>query len=207
LAKTAITAAVLEVAAYNNRVLVPSIIGGDGDVPSPPLVDGVPPKTRLALAPRHRLSREGAWERLGRTVRIELVGLLLVVGVTALLVNLPPAAEAAGVSGPYSAYVGLGDGDLNLVVDPNRAGNNLIHFYVLTSAGRPARTSGEAVLEMRMPAQDIGPIVRQLVPAGPGHYIHTGPELAIPGEWLITFTQRTSQFDEITVDVPVVVNG
>jgi copper transport protein len=131
---------------------------------------------------------------------------MVVIGVTALLVNLQPAAEAAGVSGPYSTYVPFGEGLLNLVIDPNRAGVNEIHLYVLTAGGLPALVSGEATIEFRMPEQDIGPILRPLQVAGPGHYIHVGPELAIPGEWVITVRQRISEFEEVTADMAVTVN-
>lgn len=205
-AKTLIVAAVVAVGAYNNRILVPSILRAvDDRVPNDSPSSST--ESRLAIITRAGISREAAWQRLGSTVRVEIAGLIVVLGVTALLVNLQPAAEAAGVTGPYSTFVEFGDGQLNLVVDPNRAGSNEIHIYVLNESGLPARTSGEAEVEMRMPADDIGPIVRQTQVAGPGHYIHAGPELAIPGEWVITVKQRTSQFEETTVDVPVVVNG
>jgi copper transport protein len=148
-----------------------------------------------------------AWRRLSRTIRIEQAGLVVVIGVTALLVNLQPAAEAAGVSGPYSTYVPFGEGQLNLVIDPNRAGVNEMHLYVLTAGGLPALVSGEATIEFRMPDQDIGPILRPLQVAGPGHYIHVGPELAIPGEWVITVRQRISEFEEVTADTAVTVNS
>jgi copper transport protein len=177
--KSAAVAVVLGSAAYNHRVLVPSIVSDSG---------------------------EGAWERLRKTVRFELVGLAVVVAVTALLVNLQPAGEAAGVSGPFSTYVPFGEFQLNVVVDPNRAGTNELHLYVLTPGGLPALVTGEADIEFRMPADDIGPISRSLQLAGPGHYLHVGSELAIPGEWVITVRQRLSQFDEDSVDVTVTVN-
>ena len=206
LVKTALVAGVLLVAAYNNRVLVPSVISsGNGSDPSPPEPDsGKSGSTMVAMA---RPSAGTAWQRLGRTIRIELVGLIVVIGVTALLVNLQPAAEAAGVSGPYSTYVPFGEGQLNLVIDPNRAGVNEIHLSVLTAGGLPALVPGEATIEFRMPEQDIGPILRPLQVAGPGHYVHVGPELAIPGEWVITVRQRTSEFEEVTADVAVTVNS
>jgi copper transport protein len=188
IAKVLVVAGVVAVAAYNNRVLVPSIVR---DEEADPRDDSAPDR----------------WPRLWKTIRIEIAGLVVVIGATALLVNLEPAAEAAGVSGPYSTYVEFGVGQLNLVVDPNRAGINEIHLYVLTAGGLPALITGEVTLEMSMPTQDIGPIVRTPQIAGPGHYTHTGPELAIPGEWVITVRQKTSQFEEAVAEIPVVVGG
>jgi copper transport protein len=203
LVKSAVVAGVLLVAAYNNRVLVPSVISSGNEESHLEPDSGGSGSTVVAIV---HPSAGTAWHRLSRTIRIELVGLMVVIGVTALLVNLQPAAEAAGVSGPYSTYVPFGEGLLNLVIDPNRTGVNEIHLYVLTAGGLPALVSGEATIEFRMPEQDIGPILRRLQVAGPGHYIHVGPELAIPGEWVITVRQRISEFEEVTADMAVTVN-
>jgi copper transport protein len=200
-AKTAAALTVLGVAAYNNRILVPAVTGRR---PSPLPTNPTSPSSVATLT--SVTSPAAALGRLRRTVRIELAGLSVVLATTALLVNLQPAAEAAGVSGPYSTFIPFGDGQLNLVVDPNRVGVNQIHLYVLTTGGLPALISGEGEIEFRMPAEDIGPIVRRLQVGGPGHYLHTGSELAIPGEWVITVRQRISDFEETSVDIPVDVN-
>src|SRR5690606_32971781 len=132
IAKVAMVLGVGAVAAYNRRVLVPSIEAEEAPEP---------------LA------------RLRRTTSLELAGLAVVVAITAFLVNIEPAAQAAGVTGPYSTYVAFGDDQLNLVVDPNRTGVNEIHLYVLTPAGLPGLASGDAEIELSLPAEDIGPIV------------------------------------------------
>jgi copper transport protein len=180
--KIAAVLAVLGLAAYNRRALVPAIRGNGG-------------------------SAESAWRRLHNTIRWELVGLAAVVGITAVLVNLEPAAEAAGVDGPYSVDLPLGDGLLNLVVDPNRAGLNTVHATVLNAAGMPGRFTGEVVFEFRLPERDLGPIVRRPRIAGLNHVLHTGPELAIPGTWEITVRHRSSDFEEEVAVAEVDVNG
>lgn len=189
-AKTSLVVLILGMAAYNNRVLVPAVTR---DNPSP--------GGGVALG-----TRQVAWLRLRRTVGFELVGLTLVVAVTAALVNVQPAALAAGVSGPYATTVAFGEMQLDVVVDPNRAGQNEVHLFVLTPGGLPALVTGEASIEFYMPAEDIGPIIRPLQVAGPAHFLYIGPELAIPGEWVVTVRSRLSQFDEVSVDIPVVVN-
>jgi copper transport protein len=181
LAKLGLVALVIGVAVYNNRVLVPKIAKEKGT--------------------------ESTWFQLGQTIRIEILGLVLVVAVTAFLVNLEPAAEAAGVSGPSSTYVDFGDQQLNLVIDPNRAGLNTIHATVLSPAGLAGTLEGTVTFEFRMPDEDIGPIIREPLVAGPSHVIHTGSELAIPGDWEITVRERVSEFDEEVATVLVRVNG
>jgi copper transport protein len=175
LAKVAVVAVVVGVAAFNRRVLVPGAMQASGR------------------------------SRLGRTVRYEVLGIVVVLALTSALVNLRPAAEAAGVTGPYSTYVPFGDGQLNLVVDPNRAGDNEIHIYVLTAGGLPALTQGSATIEMSLPSKEIEPIVRELEFAGPGHFILGGPELALPGQWHIVIRLKTDAFTETVgeADIPV----
>lgn len=197
LAKTAVAALVLGAGAYNNRILVPAIAREavpKGDNPG---------RGGLATA---TVAPSPAWAKLGRTLRLEAWGLVTVLALTAVLVNLQPAAEASGASGPFSAYLDFGDGQVNIVVDPNRVGANQIHAYVLTASGAPAELAGEATLELRLPVEDIGPIVRQPIPGGPGHWVYTGSDLAIAGRWEVTF-RVSSGFEEQTATATIEVNG
>jgi copper transport protein len=86
--KALIVVAVMAVGAYNNRFLVPSIKGGE---------------------------RGMAWRRLRWTVRVEAIGLLVVIAATAVLVDqapprphvhsplIPPATGDVGDAGPSAA--------------------------------------------------------------------------------------------------------
>ncbi|HUO46947.1 MAG TPA: copper resistance protein CopC [Acidimicrobiia bacterium] len=179
-AKTVLVGLILLVARYNRSVLVPAIVSGQGRDP---------------------------WRRLGRTVRLELGGLLIVAGLTAVLVNLPPAIEVA--AGAFSTTVDLGEGQssrgqLNLVVDPARRGSNEIHVYLLDQSGFPASSSGHVILELSMPVGEIGPLIRHPNVAGPGHWILTGDELSIAGTWEVTVRLREG-FEEFVATVPVTV--
>ena len=203
LVKVALGGAVIAVGAYNNRALVPavertavaipvavSVGGGSANPPEPP-----PPEPTAA------------WTRLRRTMIWEVVGLALVVAVTSVLVNLQPAAEAAGVTGAFSRYVPLGsDGSqVNLVVDPNQAGPNQVHAYLIDPSGRPADLGESVGFVFTLPSQEVGPIEREPIHAGTGHYLHTGPELAIPGTWEIDIVVR-SEFEDTSATVEVAVN-
>lgn len=182
LAKLGVAAVVLGFGLYNNRVVVPAV--GQAET-----AEGA----------------VGAWRRLTKVVRIEVVGLAVVLAFTAVLVNLQPAAEAAGVSGPFSVYLPFGEGELNLVVDPNRRGTNQVHAYVLTETGSPRDVEREATVAFTFVDEEVGPLVRRPQPAGPGHWIHTGPELAIAGTWEIEFRlgdglDQTSAVAEVRVN-------
>ncbi|MGH3442559.1 MAG: copper resistance CopC/CopD family protein [Nitriliruptorales bacterium] len=208
-AKVVVVALIVVAAAYNHRRLVPTIAGYE--IGPRELLRGAPPVQAGAAADDiddRRGKREAAWGRLGRTVRFEAVGLAAVLLITAFLTYLQPAAEAAGITGIYSNYVDLGpEREINVVVDPNRAGVNEIHLFVLTRAGRPATDLGDDVtLRLSKPNEDIGPIERAPQAAGPGHFLHTGPELSIPGPWVIEIVIRVSDFEELRTQIPVTVN-
>jgi copper transport protein len=175
IAKVAIVGIILLVAAYNRRRLVPAIERAGAD----------------------------AWKRLQSTVRLEVAGLVVLLGVTAVLVNLIPARDAAGVTGPLSVRQAIGDEYfVDLTVDPNRVGSNEMHIYLFSNDGRAAEAE-EILVGLSLPAEDIGPIEREPTPTGPGHWTLTAAELPIAGRWIVTLQAAVSRFDELTVDIPI----
>jgi copper transport protein len=143
---------------------------------------------------------------LVRTVRIEAVGMVVVLGLTAVLVNVTPARDAAGIGTIYSKTEAIGDGSVNLVVDPNRAGSNAIHLYLLDRNARPAALAESVTLELSLPSSQIGPISRQPFVAGPGHYQLNSSDLSIAGKWSIVVRAQISKFEEKTATFDVTVN-
>ncbi len=109
---------------------------------------------------RPRRTRDDAWRTLDRIVRWEVAGLAVAVALTAVLTTLVPARTAAGLDGPFSQYVALGPYQLNVTVDPNRAGTNEYHFYLLGPDGRLTDDVSELTLALTHPAGPIGPIAR-----------------------------------------------
>jgi copper transport protein len=151
-----------------------------------------------------------AWGTLRRIVRLEMLGILAVLAVTAVLVNLVPARTAAGVTGPFTAIAPMGAYQLNVTVDPNRAGTNELHIYLLGPGGQPtdptAGVPAQLQVEFSLPSQDIGPITRIATVSGPGHWTLIGRELSIPGRWLLRFQLPVSRFSQLTSDITVPVN-
>lgn len=179
-AKLTVVAGVLALGAYNNRRLVPAIARGSTN----------------------------AWTLLQRTLRYEVAGIVVVLALTGFLVNLVPARSEAGVTGPFSQTVALSDEyDVTITVDPNRAGRNELHLYLLGADGRPADAARELTLGLSLPSSDIATIERTPEVAGPGHWLLSGPELSIAGQWNLEVAARVSDFDVLTADIPLRVNG
>jgi copper transport protein len=157
------------------------------------------------LVPALEQAPKKAGMALRRTVKLEALVMVGVLAITAVLVNTTPARDAAGLSGIFSATVAMGDGSVNLVVDPDRAGQNSVHLYLLDAAGRN-RDVQSLTLEFSLPANDLGPIARDAYLAGQGHYQVDGGDLSIPGTWTITVKARVDKFTAESADVQVTVH-
>lgn len=211
-AKIVLVAAVAALGAWNHQRLVPALraSAGTGDVDPP--AGGSDGPTHVAPAPAtegglDEVAATATFARLDRSLRRELALVVGVLAVTAALVNVQPAREAAGVGTLAIVAVEAGDGrELEVVVDPNRAGRNQVHLYLLDANGRPAQDVAGVELSLSLPVEDVGPIVRVPLDAGPGHWILNGPELSLPGTWEITASFRLSRFEALTRTVTVVVN-
>ena len=178
LAKVALVLPILALGAYNNRFAVP--------------------KLRAETAsPRQQ-------RRFLRTAGVELVLMATVVGVTAMLVNQPPARAQLEPTGPQAVTAELGNLELNLVVDPATVGPNQIHLYLLGADGRPANVAAADVLAS-LPSRGIGPLRFPAHPAGPGHSIVHGANLPLPGTWQLTVEARRGEFEALsaTVSIPI----
>jgi copper transport protein len=176
--KLGTVAAVAALGAYNHFRLVPALGLG---------------KARAALT------------RLHRTLRLEAIGLLGVVGLTAVLVVVTPGRTSVE-GGPVERVVELqGVGSVQLVVAPSRTGPNQLHLYLFDEEGRPADLADSVELDLALPAADLGPITRTATRAGPAHLQLDTTDLAVGGTWTITVRLKTDRFTEIsaTAEVPI----
>jgi copper transport protein len=180
LVKMALVVAVLGLAAYNQRRLVPAIRRRTDDA-------------------------AGAWRHLTRTVRLESIGIVAVLAVTALLVNLVPARTAAGIGQPFAEYAELGpDLRLLLVVDPAEAGRNEVHLYLSEASGLPADVAEGVLVRLQSPDEARPGVEREPLDAGPGHWVLVGSEIDRPGTWLVEVEASTADGDRTTTfEVPV----
>lgn len=184
LAKVATVGLVVVAAGWNRIRLVPAIAAAA--VADPPQ------------------DHPAAWSRLRTTVRAEIGLLIVVLCLTGVLTNVTPAV-VAGTSGQITASAPLGEGTVDITVDPSQPGRNDIHAYILDADGRPDDRYDEATFSLALPAEDIGPLERTPVRAGPGHFQLVATQLSLAGDWEITITVKPDRFTEqsATVTVPV----
>ena len=147
-----------------------------------------------------RAAPGGAGVLLRRTVRIEVTVMVAVLGVTGALVNYTP--PASGPSGPVTIRKPLGPLDLEVTVDPVRAGSNELHLYVFRGRdGAPFAGSKELTATASLPGKVSGLPVT-LRRSGPGHYTADTLQL-LPGDWRLLLTDRVSKFDEYQTSLTV----
>lgn len=131
---------------------------------------------------------------LRRNVWIEVAVALVVVALTAVLVNLPPArTEVAG--GPVLEKIDLGDKRLDVLVTPGDVGHNEVHLTLFDARGRAAGFVGAEVLFTHRD-KGIGPIPAQARALAPSHWLVEGRHLSVSGEWELEVVIRTSRFEE-----------
>jgi copper transport protein len=139
-----------------------------------------------------------------RTLRGEFGLLLAVFGVTAALISYAPPIDAE--RGPFSTTTTLGPAELEMTVDPARAGLNTIHVYLIDQKTGAQFAAGKEFMVMaKLPSKGIGPLHLQANAAGPGHYVLDSAELSPPGTWELQISDRVSEFQEYskTVRVPI----
>lgn len=179
--KLVVVVATMAIAAWNRRVLVPRMEAG--------------------TTPSDEDRR-----RLGRTLRIEVVLLAVVVLVTSVLVETPPARSSAAGPQPFDQTLPVVDGvDLNLSVVPAVVGLNELHLFFLDETGLLVDRVESVTVEMSLPSQDIGPIVIGGALDSPGHYIARTENLVVAGVWRMEIVSRIGTFEQrrTVFDVPI----
>ena len=132
--------------------------------------------------------------------------MFVVIGVTGVLVNQVPASTAAGI-GIYSQTKPLGDDSVNLVVDPNRAGPNSIHLYILDATGRTVDVANGVTLADVVAGQGSRtPSARRRSWPAPATTNSTRTTCPSPGKWTVVVRAQFSKFDESTAIFDVNVN-
>jgi copper transport protein len=162
---------------------------------------------RLVPAIERQPSKKQAWSRLRTTLRTEVIGVVAVLAVTSLLVNAVPAHTAAGVARVYSGTAPLGDGTVNVVIDPAVPGPAVMHAYLLDKFGRADDKALSVTVQFTLPAKSIGPFEHDAFKAGPGHYQVNGTLFTLTGLWTVTVLVRVDEFTENTATLRVRVHN
>jgi copper transport protein len=145
--------------------------------------------------------------RLRRSVWSEVLVAVLVLAVTALLVNAPPAKSAAENAQGNAVGITLKASDVwvDVVVVPGERGQNAVHVSALTPGGK-VKDVEDLTVTFDLPGAGIEGLEVPLERISPGHYTASGFALPVEGTWRVTakavvseFTQRTIR-SEIEID-------
>jgi len=184
LAKVGLTLIVVIIAAWNRRTLVPSLT--------------TPTETTNDLPIR--------WATLLRTVRTEALVLVVVVCLTAVLVNIPPARTAViPKTARFDISKRVDTGTVELSVDPAIVGTNTVVARYADGTGQPLNVANSMTIEFSQPSAGLEPITRQVPASEPGVFTIQGNEFSIPGTWTVTIAVRTGDLTEqrTSFEVPV----
>jgi len=174
LVKLGLVVPLLALGAYNNRYAVPRL------------------RAQIASAMERR--------RFLRFAGAELLVMAAVVGVTAGLVNAPPARTEVAMHGPYEQEVELGPLMAHVTVMPATPGPNEIHLQFEDEQPDAVRVLAS------LPEREIGPLryrarrgdeARALV-------VETA-NLSVAGDWQLRIEARRGEFDLFTetISVPI----
>jgi copper transport protein len=155
----------------------------------------------VATGSRRLLRRREGLSRLRRTVGVEAVLVLAVLGVTSGLVATEPARSAYRPT--VAENLTLAGDTVQVSAVPAGDRQAELHVYVFGADGQPTEPK-EVRASVTLPAKSVGPLPVALGVAGPGH---RQALLSVPmvGTWRLAVTVRTSDFDEDTgfVQLPV----
>ena len=135
-----------------------------------------------------------------RYVSAELVIMAAIVGVTAGLVNAPPARTEVAMHGPYEQEVQLGPLMSHVTVMPAMPGANDIHLEFEDERPDEVRVSAS------LREQGIGPLRYTAKPgAEPGALVVQAANLSLAGDWQLRIEARRGEFDLFTktISVPI----
>jgi copper transport protein len=158
----------------------------------------------IAAFSRRAVQRAGGdlARRLRRTVLAEAVLGVIVLGVTATLVNAAPA-RVSYVDPVDVSIPGIDGGRVQVHVNPAKQGDNVADIYLVQRNGE-LYIPPEITAQLRPPGGgDVGPLPVELGSAEPGHYVATRMTVPFTGDWTLRLTVRTSEIDEDNFDVPV----
>ncbi len=137
---------------------------------------------------------------LRRTVLAEVVGMAIVLGATAGLVNSPPPRELR--IAPVSVSVVVGDRIAQVDLDPPVTGGTTMHVYVRSAGGSLSQPT-ELSVTASLPASGIDKLALPLELAGPDHLTSESVDLPIAGTWTFIVTARYGEFDEVTFTLQI----
>nr|WP_296076381.1 copper resistance protein CopC [uncultured Actinoplanes sp.] len=146
---------------------------------------------------------------LRRTVGIEVAATALILGLSAVLVQVNPGRSASvdqgavredGVSQTLTSPLYT----LQFNIYPVEVGeNNTVHAFVYTPAGAPQPAEEWKVTARLLGRDGLEPFSQPLLPLVPRHHAAGAITFPLPGTYEITFTVRVSEIDQATVKTTI----
>ena len=179
LIKIAIVGLLLFVAAYNKMILLPFLFSRSGPGADPSDV-------------------AWGWRRLRATVRVEAVGVVLVLIITTLLANGTPSnGSTIAAPVPFSQMQAFDGGHVSLKITPNQALVNNVVVQFTGPGGAPKAMAESVSVYLVLPADNVGPIETDMKSAGLGRFVLTGsPDPPIIGTWQLVLQIQVSEFSQ-----------
>ncbi|MFF4791347.1 copper resistance CopC/CopD family protein [Streptomyces sp. NPDC001276] len=91
-----------------------------------------------------------------------------------------------------------GKGVVRIDIDPARVGGNELHIFALGPNGR-LRDITELKIAFTLAAKDLGPLPVNPEYVTTGHWVASGVQIPMAGDWQVAVTVRTSDIDQVTV--------
>jgi copper transport protein len=140
---------------------------------------------------------------LKRTVMIEALFGIAIVGLAAGLVSLPPRVVAA--SKVFTASLTAQGLIADVTVTPGRVGLNEVHL-VITPPGGSITPVVSTTVQAELPSAGIGFVAASLQSTGPNHYTGT-IQLSEAGRWTLQIIVEASPGQTVTTSAEVVIPG
>jgi copper transport protein len=180
LLKVGLVGLLLFLAAYNRYLLLPGL---------------------FAASASGRPGVAWGWRRLISTVRLEALGMVAVLGVTAVLANGTPSNSATAP--PPVAFLKsqpFDGGHVSLHISPNAALVNDWTVQFTDASGAPADMAESVSVYLVLPAQNVGPIETDMKKVGVGRFVLTNsPNPPIVGKWQVVLQVQVSEFSQPNV--------
>jgi copper transport protein len=137
--------------------------------------------------------------RLRRSVWVEVAIAVVILVITAMLVNAAPARAQS--SGPVSLTLKSKQVWVYADIAPGVAGPNDMHFTALPTGGGPA-TITDMTVQLTRPGEDLPPFTVPLQKLSAGHYYAPLYDIPYSGKWQMTVRVQLGQSNEAVLTSP-----
>jgi copper transport protein len=164
----------------------------------------------VAAAFARKLVNRAQVQGLRRTVGIELAATVVILGLSAVLVQVTPGRSAtteqsASTEKGFSETLTSNLFTLQYSVYPVELGeNNTVHGFTYTPEGKPL-PAAQWTVTTRLQGQDLEPVSAPMLPLHPRNDAMGALTFPLPGTYELTFTVRTTEIDQATVKTVITV--